>query len=602
MTTGRNRLAHVFAALSSFLALILIGLVFVPYSSLKPLADRLVADGELETFTPHLSQVLRIPSGVAGGVLLLAAGWAILRPSAFSRLLSLFRRGSAIWLQDLRAFAADLRLLSLSRVELACIAAICSLGLVARLLLINRPIEYDEAYTVMAFAHSPFRILIADYHVPNNHIFHTILVRIAVLLLGSQPWQVRMPVLLAGMLLILFVFWLGRTLYAGDVGYLSAAIVAFLPDMVQRSVSARGYVIVALLSVAAFLLAHYLVRHRNHFAWSLLVLLCALGFYTVPIMLFPFGFLLVWMLMYTPYLDRMQYSALAWVVHLIAAGVMVVLLTLLLYSPVLISTGLKYIFPSSGVLHSQSLQSLLKGQPELASMALGEWTYRLPPVWRGAFVVGVFLSLLGTYAHTKHEVHTLFAFFPAVFVLLLIQRPNFLSRVWLWVVPFAAIWISAGLGVLLEAIRKFRVGRPFGLVLLVSILVGLGATGLQSSRQTVADNDFDFPAAEDVARWLAPRLTPRSLVMVDYAWDAYIQYYLYLQGVDKPLIFHPNKDKPFDEVFALKVYGPPDCPDGDVFKTREGFGPDVALLDLTRIREVAHIDIMTICWAPSMNR
>jgi hypothetical protein len=602
MTTGRNRLAHVFAALSSILASILLGLAFVPYSSLKPLADRLVADRELETFTPHLAQVLRIPSGVSGGVLLLAAGWAILRPGAFSRLLSPCRRGATVWVQDLREFAADLRFLRLSRVELACIAAICSLGLVARLVLINRPIEYDEAYTVMAFAHSPFRILITDYHVPNNHIFHTILVRIAVLLLGSQPWQVRMPALLAGMLLIPFVFWLGRTLYAGDVGYLSAAIVAFLPDMVLRSVSARGYVIVALLSVMAFLLARYLIRHRNLFAWSLLVLLCALGFYTVPIMLFPFGFLLVWMLLSAPHLDRMEYSPLSWGLHLIAAGVMVILLTLLLYSPVLVSSGLKNFFPSGGVLQAQSLQSLLKGLPELASMALSEWTYRLPPVWRCVFVIGVLLSLLGTCDHTKHEIHTLLAFFPAVFALLLIQRPNFLSRIWLWVVPFAAIWISAGLGILLEAIRKVRVGRRFGLVLLMSILVGLAATGLQSSRQTVADNDFEFPAAEDVARWLAPRLTPRSLVLVDYAWDAHIQYYLYLLGVDKPLIFHPNKDKPFDEVFALKVYGPPDCPDGDVFKTREGFGPDVALLDLTRMREVAHIDIMTICWAPSMNR
>jgi hypothetical protein len=596
---------HVFSALSSILALILLSLSFVPYSSLKALADRLVADGELESFSPHLAQVLRIPWGVAGGVLLFAAAWSILYPNACSRLLSLCLRRSADWLRDLGQFVADLRLLRLTRVELASVAAICGLGMVARLMLINRSIEYDEAYTVMAFAHSPFRILVADYHVPNNHIFHTILVRIAVLFLGSQPWQIRMPALLAGMLLIPFVFWLGRALYTRDVGYLSAAIVAFLPDMVQKSVSARGYIIVTLLTVMAFLLAYYLVRHRNLFAWSLLVILCALGFYTVPIMLFPFGFLILWMLMSTLDLDKDQYTRSAWGLHLVVAGIMVVLLTLFLYSPILLDTGVRYLFPSGGVLQSQSLQALLDGLPGFASDVIAEWTYRLdPPVWRGVFLLGMLLSVLGICDRRNHRVHTAPAFLLAVFVLLLIQRPNPLSRIWLWVIPFAAIWVSAGLGILLQLIRRNRVGQGLSVVLLVSVLVGLAATGIQDSRQRVIDNDVERPAitTEEVARFLAPRLTSKSLLVVDYAYDAYIWYYLYLQGVERPLIFHPHKNRPFDEVFALVATGAASCHDGDVLNTLMSYGPDLSLLNLDQMSEVAQIDFMKICWIPSLHQ
>jgi hypothetical protein len=173
-----------------------------------------------------------------------------------------------------------------------------------------------------------------------------------------------------------------------------------------------------------------------------------------------------------------------------------------------------------------------------------------------------------------------------------------MSRIWLWVIPFAAIWVSAGLGVLLQLIRRSTVGQGLSAVLLVSVLVGLAATGIQVSRQRVMDNDVEFPATEDVARFLAPRLTSKSMLVVDYAWDAYIWYYLDLQGVDKPLIFHPRKNRPFDEVLALVATRAASCHDDDVLETLVSFGPDLSLLDLDQMREVAQIDFMKICWIP----
>jgi 4-amino-4-deoxy-L-arabinose transferase-like glycosyltransferase len=601
MTSARKRVVRVFAALSSLVALILVGLASLPYTSLRAFADRLVADGELESFTPHVAQALRIPWAAAGVVLLFTAAWSILRPEASVRVLSDWLRRSRIWLRDFRRLVADLRLLRLNRGELVSVTAICGLGLVARLILINRPIEYDEAYTVMAFAHSPFRILISDYHLPNNHVFHTILVRIAVLLLGSQPWQIRMPALLAGLLLVLFVFWLGRTLYTREVGYLSAAIVAFLPDMVERAVSARGYIMVTLLTVMAFLLACYLARGRNLFGWSLLAVLCALGFYAVPIMLFPFGFLILWMLMLAPELDKDHYSRSAWGLHVVAVGILVVVMTLLLYSPILLSTGVSYIFPSSGVLHSQSLQSLLGGLPSLARSLVAEWTDRLHPVWRGVFLLGVLLSMFRIRDRRNHRVHTAAAFVPAVFILLLVQRPNPVPRIWLWVIPFLALWASAGLGVLVRLIPGNRVGQGIRALLLVGVVIGLAATGIGSSRQKVRDNDFEFPAMEEVASVLASRLGAESAVVVDYGWDAYIWYYLYLQGVERPLIFRPGSSRPFDEVFVLAATEAPSCHDQEVLETLMRVGPDLSLLNLDESREVAQIDSVKICRVPALH-
>lgn len=596
----RKEFLRAFAAFSSILGIILLWLLFVPYSSLKSLGDHLVADGELESLTPYAAQVLRIPIGVAAASLLLAAAWAILFPESFSRSLSSCLRRGATWLRDAGQFASDLSLLRLSRTECVSLAIISCLGLAARLMLLNRSVEYDEAYTVMAFARSPFRFLISDYHVPNNHIFHSLLVRVALLLLGSQPWQIRMPVLIAGMLLIPFVYWLGRALHGSDVGCLSAAIVAFLPHLVQRSVAARGYVIVALLTVMAFLLVCYLLRRRNLFAWSLLVMLCAIGFYTVPIMLFPFGFLSLWMLMSTLVLGESPYSRSAWILHVVVFVIATVLVTAILYSPVVLVSGFSRFFPSSGVLASQTLGDLLDGLPYLASAVVREWFDRLSPVWPPIFLVGMLLSGVRGSTPPKHRLHTAIAFFPAILILLLAIRPNPLSRIWLWAIPFGAIWVSSGLGIVLQGIQGTARGRVLSVILLVCVVSGLAVNALQTSRDRVIKNDVEFPAAERVAALLAQVLTPKSVIAVDYGWDAFVWYYLYLQGIDRPRIFRPHKDWSFDEVYALT--GDASCDGGHVLRTLEVLGPDPALLELREMREVAYIDPVRICWIPAIRR
>src|SRR5512139_1237710 len=65
-------------------------------------------------------------------------------------------------------------------------------GFVLRVLVINRPIAYDEAYTFLNFASKSFKYILADYSAPNNHILHTILVGVAYRMFGGEPWVVRL--------------------------------------------------------------------------------------------------------------------------------------------------------------------------------------------------------------------------------------------------------------------------------------------------------------------------------------------------------------------------------------------------------------------------
>ena len=56
-------------------------------------------------------------------------------------------------------------------------------GLILRVGSLNDPISYDEAYNAVEFASRSWWAAISDYSLPNNHIFHTLLVRASSLLL-----------------------------------------------------------------------------------------------------------------------------------------------------------------------------------------------------------------------------------------------------------------------------------------------------------------------------------------------------------------------------------------------------------------------------------
>jgi hypothetical protein len=283
----------------------------------------------------------------------------------------------------------------------------------------------------------------------------------------------------------------------------------------------------------------------------------------------------------------------------VAAGTSAVLLTLLLYSPILLGPDAGKIFAQNRVLQSQSVLSLLTALPQWIRDTYAEWTTYWGPAWRVVFLLCMGLSFVVPHGQRTHKIHTMLAFIAAVFLLLIAQRPQPVTRIWLWVIPFAAVWASAGLGVLLGTVRRFPYGERIGAGIVFVLLVVLAWSGLNISRQRVINNDVENPAAEAVAVSLAPRLEPDSLVVVSYNSDAYLWYYLYLQGIPSPRIFNPNKDRAFDHVFAVVRTEAVGCDNPAVINTLTVYGPDLSLLDLDRMTEVDQIDYMKICRIPA---
>ncbi len=94
-----------------------------------------------------------------------------------------------------------------------------------------------------------------------------------------------------------------------------------------------------LFSTASFAIAFRLMRAPSLLQWFLLALCSILGFYTVPVMAYPFATLIFWMIICISTGDARKVKI--W--HLVLLCVVVGLGTLLLYIPMLKAGGLDQI-------------------------------------------------------------------------------------------------------------------------------------------------------------------------------------------------------------------------------------------------------------------
>ena len=268
------------------------------------------------------------------------------------------------------------------------LALITLLAAATRGFYLAQPMLHDEAYTFIAFASRPLLPAISDYALPNNHIFHTLLVYLAYHLLGNQPWIIRLPAFVAGVAIVPLAYAAGAIFYNRKAGLLSAGIVAAAPLLINYSANARGYTLVCALTLCAAALAAYVKDHRNRIAWALLALTCALGFYTIPIMLYPAGMLVVWLALSGLFKDIAQDYRRAFWGYLLGACLLLVGLTALLYTPVFIKSGIGAVVNNSYVRPDDPATLAEQVESRVASTA-EQWTSGAPWGMGAAFPGGI---------------------------------------------------------------------------------------------------------------------------------------------------------------------------------------------------------------------
>ncbi len=422
------------------------------------------------------------------------------------------------------------------------LTAVMLVALAYRLHEIQQPITYDEAYNYLAFIRGSFIQTMTDYHLPNNHIFLSLILNLTIRLFGDAQWVLRMPTLIFGILMIPATYSFGKRFYSQNAGLLAAVGVATFPELIHYSSIFRGYILVALFTLLAFNLADDLRQEKNRFGWGMLVLILTLGLYTIPTMLFPFAILYVWFLQLILSKDFDESYASQWDLlrYTIISGALTGIATVILYAPILIRNP-DDLFNHRWIV-KVPLNMLFDQMKGKVIINWGIWFADVSPWLIGLGVVGILVSLLAHRQLAKHQLPLQFAFALGIVAVLIVQRPNNpWARVWSFSIAFFMVWAAAGIMGLLQKLKNGNLPN-----ILLSLALAASAWGAWQN----VHSPIEKTKEQLVAELLTPRVQEGDIIIVEGDYATPIEYYLVRAGKPRTLF---QRNQPFERAFLVIV-------------------------------------------------
>lgn len=525
------------------LVVLIIGLLLFGYLSVSPftnqkhLVDTLVADGNMESYTPGIFRIVRgiaIPLSILFIIILFAV--VVSRIKSQDLLLvwinwvkkELHQR----WVEIKIIFKA-LKPEQEDYPHLAILFGILIFGIFFRYAFLWRPMGHDETYTFMAFASRGLKVVVTDYHLPNNHVFHSILVSLLYQLFGDSPAVIRLTAFIAGILIIPATYLVAKIFYDWKIALIAGSIIASLPVLVDYSTTARGYTLIALFSLILVAIAAFVKENQNLIAWILFIIVASLGLYTNPTMIYPIGMAYTWLILsalvnnISPNYEKKFYLC------LLFSAVGMGILSGILYSPIFYFSGVQSLVGNDVIESlgwSDFSQSLL---PRIYN-TWGEWNRSLPTYFSAIALIGLMASLFVPKLPKSRRVPLIIAGFIWIGFALLVQRVAPWPRIWLFLLPFFVIWIVAGLYGLISLIfRKIpKPGFIGNLALAVMVILPL-ALGTVRTYPQYTEKLISKGEVEQVADFLGQYLEDGDVVVVTSPDTVVLKYYLSRLGISK---------------------------------------------------------------------
>lgn len=443
-------------------------------------------------------------------------------------------------------------------IYLIVLLGIIGLGIALRLLYLSRPMFYDEALTYLEYGTIPLGRVIARYNTPNNHILHSVAVWFSTRALESYaPYAVRAPAFLFGVLLIPLTYFVGTPFFGKRAALLAAGLTAGLLPLIDYSVNARGYTIQLCILLLMMGIAHHVKTRSKWALWLAFAVLAALGFWTIPVMVYPMGFIAAW-LFFSILAENKGAARRRLLLGFAASLLLGAILTVVLYLPVLTTFGLNALLNNDFVRpRAPTDPTVISIAPQVTSVPPGLvkppfvqslerlWdliAVTLPVVLVIVLVVGVVITtVLHRRIAVAHRVPLIAAFFAWVIPFMVVYPVVAPQRQWLWTLPFFC-WMAAAGWVWIAEWAASRVltappnplGKPqpvqIGLyVLLAGVLIVSMAWAAVDNR----DAFYEFqtgqsPHAAAVAARLLAVMGDDDLLLTEVPHSAPIRYYMKL--------------------------------------------------------------------------
>jgi hypothetical protein len=428
-------------------------------------------------------------------------------------------------LRELRVdLLASLRQCVPSRHDAVWLAAATSIAIVVRGYSLRQPVSYDEAYTFLNFVQPGFPALF-NYPVPNNHVLHTVLVRITTLILGTSTAVMRAPAFAAGVATIPLTFCLCRSLVPLGSGYLAASALSVFPYLVLYSTMARGYSLLVLLSVGLAFVGLHVARKPSLPGCGVLSLIGALGMLTIPTMLFALGGVYLWLGLSLAARRQSLRGVLS--DFLIPCTVMTFLFTLVFYTPSILESGGVQSMIANTFVQAVPWNAFAGGLAVHFQSVLRQFSWDVPR-WAPSSCALLMLAGMVSAAFKRHWGVVLLV--PSIVVgsgLIFIAKQSIpFLRTWLYLIPFALVAADIGFT---------SVTRPLPRQARAAVAVLLLALALQQALTMMSDNvvarGADFPDGARIVQELKSVMSRGDTVHVKLPADWPIYYYMWYYHV-----------------------------------------------------------------------
>ncbi len=542
-----------------FAGLLVFALGIMNYDSSRLVMNLFSLDGSMKSYTKDLYHAYRFPFLLLGGGLSLLCGLALAFFNKTKRLMGrILSNAERIWKQfwgDARQLWFDMTHPGFAVWEWLILVGLILLAFVGRWVWVQRPMMHDESYTFIAFAQQPFMKIISDYSLPNNHVVNSILIHILYIIFGNiSPAIVRLPSLLAGVLCVPLAYIWARKQNGVLTAIVAAALVGYFPWLKLQSTNGRGYMLMAMFTMLMLILAKRVLEKKDLASWSLLILSTVLNFYTLPIALYPFGIIGLWLLGsaqggniaadYRGFWHFFRYLS----VYVVFSG----LLTLLLYSPIfLIGSGWDSLFNNPFVM-SLDWNVFLQTLASRLGETLKEWQMGVPLWFSILIVMGIILSVFFHKQSNLEKPSLQFYTIIAIMLILVILRPNPWARTWAFIVPMLLVWAAAGWHLLVESVfrnKKFKgIAQKLMMSSLLIVTITLSIIHISKNLQYFKG---EIGQEETVTLALKAILNSNDVVLTSVNFGPSFWYYFDLYGMPMNTIVHSDFEKGWQQAYLI---------------------------------------------------
>lgn len=413
-----------------------------------------------------------------------------------------------------------------------------------RLYFISCPLRYDEGFTYFYYSKKSFFLLLFYYDHPNHHILHTFFVKLSTLIFGDNLIAVRLPAFIFGITLIPLVYIYVAKFYKKNTAILASTFVSVSSILISYSVNARGYTITYCVFIFLLIIAELLKKYNNTFLWGLFILTQVTGVYTIPTMLYACIIINTYLFI-SIHFDKINKHIITFK-KVIISGIITILASVLLYLPVCILMGPKYIVGNQFVesrSYSYIISHIARAMKELVMM----FTTDIPIAIQVILLVGLSTGLI----INKHFRYFILSLLICLLFAFFVQRVIPYNRVLVFIFPL--IFCMSAVGII-HLIKRLITNSQFLSVIIISLFTVVFLSNITINSKSPC-KEFDFTPISEIKpifSYLKKSVKENDHLACIFPLEASIKSYFYFYNISNNCFIND----PFNSNKIFVIIGP----------------------------------------------